>query len=69
MNVPAKAAYLTALIGQSQQRECGYETFLAQATTRPDTQAGIYRLEKEQGRQQELQAELAALPAQVEQAA
>lgn len=63
MTTPAKAAYLTALLDQSQQRERSHETALAQATSRPDTQAGIYRLEKEQAHQRGLQAELAALPA------
>lgn len=62
MNTPAKAAYLTALLGQSQQREQRCETALAAATTRPDTQAGIARLTGEQARQQALRAELAALP-------
>ncbi|MDF7815366.1 hypothetical protein [Hymenobacter sp. YC55] len=62
MNTPAKAAYLTALIAESERREQRYETFLVGATTRPDTQAGIARLENEQARQQELRTELAALP-------
>lgn len=62
MNAPARAAYLTALIGQSQQREQSYETSLAEATTRQDTQAGVARLESERARQQALRDELAALP-------
>lgn len=63
MTIAAKSAYLTALIGQSQQREAQHETSLAGATTRHDTQASRYRLEQEQARQGELRAERAALPA------
>ena len=63
MNTPAKTAYLTALLDQSRQREARYETVLARATTRPDTQAAIYRLEKEQAQARELAAALLALSA------
>jgi hypothetical protein len=62
MTTDAKAAYLTALLDQSQQREQRYETSLAAATTRHDTQAATARLTAEQARQQELRTELAALP-------
>ena len=61
MNPTAKTACLTALLEQSQQREARYETALARATNRPDTQAAIYRLEKEQAQARALRAELATV--------
>ena len=63
MTRPANVAYLTALLDQSQQREARHETVLARATNRPDTQAAIYRLEKEQAQARELAAALLALTA------
>lgn len=63
MKPEAKAAYLTALISQSQQREKGYQANLDTADTRHDTVSATARLEREQTRQQELRTERAELAA------
>ncbi len=63
MSTAAKFDYLTSLIVESQRREQFAQRNLAEATTRPDTQAATVRLLGEQTRQQLLIGERCRLKA------